>query len=141
MTNHEVATRVPLVIVAPGERFARGQHSRSLAELVDLYPTLCELADLPRPDHLQGESLVPVLEDPESEVKARALSEYRRYGTRYIGKAIRTDRYRFVEWRERKSGDLVGREVYDHEADPGETRNLADTPEAKAIIQSIRSKK
>lgn len=141
MTNYEIATRVPLIIAAPGEGMMQGQSSRSLVELVDLYPTLCDLADLPAPEHLQGESLVPILEEPGAVVKERAISQYRRYGARYVGRAVRTDRYRFVEWRERKSGDLVARELYDHEVDPGETQNLANVPESAAVIEKIRSEK
>lgn len=141
MTNYEIGTRVPLLLSAPGERFPKGKASRSLVELVDLYPTLCELAGLPQPDHLAGRSLVPILEDPDAVVKDRALSEYHRYRSRYIGKAVRTDRYRFVEWTDQKSGEIFALELYDHESDPGEQENLAGLPESKKIIESIRAEK
>ncbi|MEZ5386696.1 MAG: sulfatase [Prosthecobacter sp.] len=74
-TNYEIATRVPLIISTPDMKM-RGVGTESLAEFVDLYPTLCELAGLPRPDHLAGTSLVPILEDPSAKVKNAAFSQF-----------------------------------------------------------------
>lgn len=74
-TNYEIATRVPLMISAPGMK-AAGAATDALVELVDIYPTLCELADLPRPDHIVGKSFAPLLEDPEQEWKDMALSQF-----------------------------------------------------------------
>ena len=74
-TNYEIATRVPLIVWTPGMK-ARGQSTHALVELIDLYPTLCELADLPRPDHLAGKSFVPLLDEPKSKWKKHALSQF-----------------------------------------------------------------
>ena len=74
-TNYEIATRVPLIVWTP-EMKARGKSTSALVELIDLYPTLCELADLPRPDHLAGKSFVPLLDEPKSKWKKHALSQF-----------------------------------------------------------------
>ncbi len=138
-TNYEQANRIPLLIVAPG--VARpGSVSRQLAETVDLYPTLAELAGLPAPrgpQPIDGMSLVPVLRDPSRTLRDHAYHTYPR-GER-IGRAIRTARYRFVEWK--KPGaptDTADFELYDYEADPAESRNLAkDQPAVVAELQKI----
>lgn len=122
MTNFEVATRVPFIISAPGLKPAR---TRNLAELVDLYPTLCDLTGIPSPDHLEGESLASVLHNPAMKITQTALSQHARYREKFMGRALRTDRYRFVAWFEKKTGKIVERELYDHQKDPLETRNVA----------------
>jgi len=74
-TNYEIATRVPLMIWAP-EMQARGHKTDALVELVDIFPTLCELADVPRPEHLEGHSFVPLLDKPDLAWKKAAFSQY-----------------------------------------------------------------
>ena len=76
-TNYEIATRVPLIISTPEMKAeVRGSASNALVELVDIYPTLCELADIPRPDHIVGRSFAPLLDDPEQNWKDFALSQF-----------------------------------------------------------------
>lgn len=120
MTNYEIATRVPLILSAPGLEPGR---TDSLAELVDLYPTLCDLTGLEKPGHLEGESLLPILKDP-SVPGTSVRHEYVRYNGRYHGKALRTEQYRYVRWRNRK-GELELEELYDLDADPNESVNVA----------------
>ena len=74
-TNYEIATRVPMMIWTP-TMATRGEKTDALVELVDLYPTLCELADVPRPDHLEGHSFVPLLDKPHQDWKKAAFSQY-----------------------------------------------------------------
>ena len=74
-TNYEIATRVPLIVWTPTMQ-ARGQHSEALVELVDIYPTLCELTNLPVPEHLAGESFASLLDDPKEEGKEYAVSQF-----------------------------------------------------------------
>ncbi len=74
-TNYEIATRVPLIISVPGMK-SKGKGSNALVELVDIYPTLCELAGLPQPDHLAGKSFVPLLDDPDQAWKDVAVSQF-----------------------------------------------------------------
>lgn len=137
MTNFEVATRVPFIIAAPGLHPAR---IRNLAELVDLYPTLCDLAGLPAPKHLEGESLRPALEQPDATPTGVALSQHARFKEKYMGRALRTDRHRYVAWFETKSGRVVERELYDHERDPLETRNVAGHAGNEALVESLHAR-
>lgn len=74
-TNYEIATRVPMMIWTPDMK-TRGAKSDALVELVDIFPTLCELADVPRPDHLEGHSFVPLLDKPDKSWKKAAFSQY-----------------------------------------------------------------
>jgi iduronate 2-sulfatase len=74
-TNYEIATRVPLIVSAPGQR-ARNTASDALVELVDMYPTLSELANLPLPEHLDGQSFAPLLNRPNKSWKKAAFSQF-----------------------------------------------------------------
>jgi iduronate 2-sulfatase len=138
-TNYEQANRIPIIVVAPGVARA-GAATRQLAETVDIFPTLAELAGLPAPEGPQpidGLSLVPVLRDPATRIRDHAYHCYPRGGR--IGRAIRTERYRLVEWKKpgapTKTAEL---ELYDYQQDPGETRNLAKArPEVVARLRAI----
>ncbi|MGC6441333.1 MAG: sulfatase [Rubripirellula sp.] len=133
-TNYEQANRIPILFSAPG-RVASGASTRQLAESVDVFPTLVELAGLPDaevPQSLDGVSLVPVLEDPEVRVRNHA---YHAYPKRKLGRAIRTERYRLVQWLgEDAPADQAEYELYDYENDPGETHNLA-AQEAAVVVE------
>jgi iduronate 2-sulfatase len=125
-TNYEQANRIPIVISAPAVTKTNSS-SRALVETVDIYPTLCELVGLPAPtgpQPIDGKSLVSILTNPAANVREHAYHCFPR-GNR-LGRAIRTDRYRLVEW---KPWDADSREIeyelYDYESDPLETKNLA----------------
>ena len=134
MTNFEIATRVPLLMSVPGTAPARTQ---TIAELVDLYPTLCSLAGVETPTHLEGESFVDVLRQPHKNAESVALSQYSRFGDRFMGRALRTNRYRFVLWEEVSSGEVVARELYDHENDSRETINLAGDQQQRETVRKL----
>lgn len=132
-SNFELDARTPLIIAAPGAKTA-GVHTAALVELLDLYPTLVELCGLPRPDGLEGKSLATVLEDPRRSVRTAALSQhprpaYYQGAPETMGYSIRTDRFRYTEWRDWQTGAVMARELYDHAADADETRNVAGWPE------------
>jgi len=74
-TNYEIATRVPLIVSAPGMK-ARGKSSKALVELLDMYPTLCELAGLPVPRHVEGRSFAPLIDDPDRKWKKSVFSQF-----------------------------------------------------------------
>ena len=135
MTNFEIATRVPLMISSPNISPGR---THAIAELVYIYPKLCELLKLPAPKHLQGESLLPVLLGPSLHRGGTAFSQYARYKSQYMGEAVRTDHFRFVRWTDRKSQNPVHLELYDHRNDPHETRNVADQAEFADQIERLQ---
>lgn len=137
MTNFEIATRVPLIIAGPGIDAAR---IKSIAELVDVYPTVCELSGVASPDHLEGESLASALRDSDASDGGFALSQYARFGEKYTGRALRTDRYRFVVWTAKEDGKVVHRELYDHETDSNESVNLADKAQYKELVSVLEAR-
>lgn len=127
----ETATRVPLLIWAPGLDTEQGT-SEALVEMVDLYPTMIELAGFETLSSLDGVSLVPLLEDPTRSWKKAAFSQLDLGALR--GRSVRTARWRYTEWdRGRK-----GRELYDHRADPTETVDLSTTRRARSIMRRLR---
>jgi iduronate 2-sulfatase len=140
-TNYEQANRIPILITAPGIT-TPGSSTQQLAESVDIFPTLAELAGLPPPNvpqPIDGVSLVPVLKNPDVRVRGHA---YHAYPKKKLGRAIRTERYRLVEWRQvGKSIESAEYELYDYKTDPQETRNLAaDNPDIVVALRKILAK-
>jgi arylsulfatase A-like enzyme len=137
-TNTESDTRVTLLLSAPGAK-ANGQSCSALVEFVDIYPTLCELAGLSLPSHLQGVSMKPLLTEPGRPWKSAVFSQYPRVhdGKQLMGYAMRTGGFRLVEWRDRKTGAAVSHELYDLNADPAENQNVADRPENKDLVAQL----
>ncbi|AMV34667.1 Choline-sulfatase [Pirellula sp. SH-Sr6A] len=147
MSLFEESARVPLLIVTPNSKQA-GQVAKTPVSHVDLYPTLAELCQVPTQDALQGESLVPILNAPETKGRGWALTQVMRGGgqaaaavttnvgadgKRFFGYSLRTDRYRYTEWAEGERG----RELYDHDKDPHEIRNLANESDFASIRDEL----
>jgi arylsulfatase A-like enzyme len=130
----EESAGVPLVIVAPGVTKPGGVAATPVSQ-VDLYPTLGELCDVPVPNNLQGQSLVPILRDPTQAGRGWALTQVGRGGRegRFFGYSLRTPRWRYTEWDEGRAG----RELYDHDADPRELNNLAASAEHAATVTEL----
>jgi iduronate 2-sulfatase len=148
-TNYEIDTHVPMIISGYGVS-AKGEKSNALTEFVDIYPTLCEMAGLPVPGYLQGSSMVALTKNPDQEWKSAAYSQFllgrfgpvKLRGTEKMGYAIRTDRYRYVEWyywnkEEKKIGSFICSELFDHLNDPDENINIADDPQNKETLKSL----
>jgi iduronate 2-sulfatase len=137
-TDYEIDARVPLIIRAPAAKGA-GQKTDALVELVDVYPTLCELAGLPVSEHLEGRSMVPLLSNPGQRWKQAAFSQFRRQDGRVplMGYAMRTDRYRYIEWQDRRTREVVASELYDHKSDPLENTNVAGLSENKDRLDEL----
>jgi iduronate 2-sulfatase len=131
----EESTHVPLIVAAPGLK-GNGQSSASLAELVDVYPTLADLCGLNAPDYLAGRSLKPQLNDPKQTGKSAVFTQVRRGAMNmfFKGYAMRTDRYRYIEWDSGKRGA----QLYDHETDPQEMHNLASDPKHAATAAEMQ---
>jgi arylsulfatase A-like enzyme len=115
-TLWEESTRVPLIVVAPGIT-TPGTRSNRVVSLVDIFPTLLELVGIDAPDHLDGVSFKPLLEDPGAEWDRAALSTYEQGNH-----AVRSERFRYIRY---FNGN---EELYDHDRDPGEWTNLAQDP-------------
>lgn len=125
----ETSMHAPLIIRAPGVAKS-GARVRGLTEFIDIYPSLCELAALPSPQHLQGTSFVRLLKQPDLAGKPAAVGRFR------DGDTIRTDHHRFTEYT-RPGGVLRARMLYDHRIDPGENVNIADEVEHASIIRRL----
>jgi len=134
-TNFEEATRSLLILSAPGRPKATGVHTDALVEFVDIYPTLSELCGLPPAAGLEGFSMAPLLDDPNRPWKKAAFSQFPRRKT--MGHSVRTDRFRYTEWAA-PGEDPVGIELYDHQVDPGENKNIADQLDMKDRVQELR---
>jgi len=115
------STRVPLIIVAPGVT-QPGSRSAAAVSLLDLYPTLTELTGLETPSHVEGESLVPLLEDPQAESNRAVLTTFG-----YRNHAVTGDRYRYLTYADGSE------ELYDLQTDPNEWTNRADDPELSRV--------
>ncbi|MBX7166086.1 MAG: sulfatase [Pirellulales bacterium] len=118
-TLFERSCRAPLIVWAPGAA-GNGQSTQAITEFIDLYPTLADLCGIAGPAQLEGRSLRPVLDRPELPGKDFALTTIRR-GPQVWGQSLRTREWRYTEWDQGRQG----RELYGHDDDPGETRNVA----------------
>jgi iduronate 2-sulfatase len=130
--NYEGATRNCLVIATPGQATA-GEATDAIAQSVDLAPTLTELCHLPANPGFEGRSLKPVLDDPQAAVNDAAFSWYPKSG--YLGVAVRTDKWRYVEWT--KPGETTQRELYSMDEDPQNDVNLADKPQHAELMVAL----
>ncbi|MCX8495123.1 MAG: sulfatase [Akkermansiaceae bacterium] len=122
----EESTRVPLLIVAPGV-IPQAAVAKSPISQVDLYPTLAGLCGIKAPSNLQGQNLIKMFTDPSEVGRGWAVTQ----GTH--GYSLRTTRWRYTEWDEGKQG----RELYDHDADPKELRNLARDPALEQVVKAL----
>jgi iduronate 2-sulfatase len=141
-TNTENDTNVPLIISVPGMKNTNA-HTSALVEFVDIYPSLVELAGLPLPKHLEGTSFKPLLDDLQRPWKLAAFSQYPRnvgetLAEPLMGYSMRTDRYRFTVWVARNNPAKVDAiELYDHQADPQENKNIAKLPANTALVAQL----
>ena len=126
--NFDTSLRTPLMFSVPGMQ--KNKTSDSLVEFIDVFPTLCDLAGLNKPDQLHGNSLVPILKNPEVKVKDAVFSRY------HDGESVRTERYLYTEWLNEK-GQRHSRMLYDHKTDPDENINIAEEPENTVIVSEL----
>ena len=135
----ETSMHAPLLIAAPCESGVKpGSRVRALTEFIDIYPSLCDLAGLPQPAHLQGQSFVPLLKKPNAPWKSYAIGRYR------LGDTIHSDQYRFSEYS--KGGNAaMARMLYNHAKDPDETANISERPDnvdaVAGLTRELRARK
>ncbi len=134
-TNFENDANSTLIMRAPGQK-AVSAKTRALVEFVDIYPTLCDLAGLPKPSHLEGTSAAPLLDQPDRVWKPAAFSQYPRGSV--MGYSMKTDRYRFVSWKDKATGRVEVVELYDHEVDPAENQNIAEQPANAELVKKLQ---
>jgi uncharacterized sulfatase len=145
MSLFEESARVPLVIYAPKAQ-GNGKSSPRTVELVDLHPTLADLCGLAPPAGLEGRSLKPLLDDPAAAWSKPAYTQVTR-GTptltgekakagqpRTVGRSVRTERWRYTEWDDGQKGA----ELYDHDNDPHEYKNLAEDPRHASVVREMK---
>ena len=146
MSLFEESSRVPLLIVAPG--MAKGAAAKSPVSQVDLFPTLAELCSVKTPANLQGQSLAPMLKDVNQTGRGWAITQVMRggglnratitadvgsQGRNFFGYSLRTPRWRYTEWDEGREG----RELYDHDIDQRELKNLANEPAHSQTVAEL----
>ena len=128
----EEQTRVPMIVVAPGSA-GRGKSSPRTVELLDLYPTLADLAGLKPAAALDGQSLRPLLADPQAAWDRPAYSQVKR--GQFKGYAVRTEKWRYTEF----DGGAKGSELYDEVNDPREFTNLASDPKHAKTVEEMKA--
>lgn len=136
-TNLECDTRVPLIVRAPG--LTAGKASIEEVELIDIYPTLCDLAGIKTPTHCQGKSFKGLIEDPDSEHRECAYSSYPA-GKKEIGHSIRMGNFRYTEWYTKADGKPTRKKVLtDLLRDPGEVTNvIKEEAYAETLLKAKR---
>jgi uncharacterized sulfatase len=133
-TLFEPSIRTPLIIAAPG--LAGGQHCERVVELLDVYPTICDLVGIAPPAEVAGRSLLPLLRQPDATWDHPAFAQIVRPldGRMVMGRSIITKRFKYTEWDEGRAG----REFYDLATDPQEFVNRAMDPALIETMQGLR---
>ncbi|MCC9599123.1 sulfatase [Stieleria sp. JC731] len=121
---HEEVIRVPFLVRVPGQSPA---HSQSFVELVDLYPTVCDLMGVPIPEATEGSSLLQIVNDPEYQIRDDALSIHK-------GGSLRTSRWHYIRYANGSE------ELYDMQGDPDEITNLAGNVELVDVQQELAAR-
>jgi iduronate 2-sulfatase len=139
-SNYEFDARVPLIISAPQRK--KRQVCRKLVELVDMYPTLVELAELSVPSGLEGTSMVPLLDDPKRPWKKAVFTQFPRpayYKKSFdaMGYSVRTEEFHYIEWIDVKKKQPIAIELYDHRLDPYELTNLAGKKKQEPTVRQL----
>lgn len=132
VTLFERSAHIPLMISTPSMKNP-GAVCRRPVELMSLYPTLTELAGLKCPSTVESASIAELLRNPDAPWRHPAYCVVTR-GQGTLGRAVYTDRYRYTEWDEGKGGV----ELYDHENDPHEYRNLSGKREHAAVEAALK---
>ncbi len=134
-TLHEQSLRSALIIRTPGMKNP-GKPAQAIVQSVDLFPTLAQVCRLPAPPGLDGASRISLLNDPNGRSNVNSLGFWRKGAM--VGRTLRNNRYRLTRWTQEKSNEVAQVELYDHQADPHESRNVAaQHPEVVASLTEV----
>jgi iduronate 2-sulfatase len=134
-SNYEQAAHIPLIVRVPGKESGEAQ---GMVETVDIYPTLAELAGIKITEELDGRSFVKAIDEPSTVLRDHVIHVFPR--GQILGRAIRTDRYRLVEWKKMGADESKAEwELYDYQEDPLEKRNLFGEAEQE-IVAGLKQK-
>tara|TARA_Y100001972_G_scaffold8829_1_gene9319 strand:+ start:616 stop:2079 length:1464 start_codon:yes stop_codon:yes gene_type:complete len=135
-TNFDFALNSPLIIKQPQMK-QPGVFAEGIVETVDLFPTLADLCEIMPPANLEGVSLRPAIENPESRIKAYAISERDAFGS--YGISVRTEKYRLMVWTDKTTGDTIDVNLFDNNEQPVPHHDISDSnPEiVKELIEII----
>ena len=147
MTNYNIDLQVPMIIRYPNQE-KRGVQTFGITELVDMFPTLCELADVEIPNYMQGSSLIPLLKNPDLPWKKAAFSQFHRRpkvsadGKRYMGYSLNTATHHYIEWyywnhKTGTKGEYVTAELYHRKNDPDEKKNISQEEENINLVKTL----
>ena len=128
-TLFELSGKIPLIVYDPSMQ-GKGAVTSGIVEMIDLYPTICELAGVPTPEYLAGKSFAKTLDDPTWKTRESALTQIDASN----GYTIRTSGFRFTRWNEGGEGMI---ELYDRRSDPEEMKNLAGDAAYKEKIDEL----
>lgn len=126
--NFDRVMKAPLIVRAPGKDKAK--RSTSIVEFIDMYPSLCELTNLPIPEHLDGTSFVPVLNNPNAKTKEAAFVKY------HGAETVITERYNYTEFLD-EEGSVKSNMLYDLQVDPKENQNISLKDENKELVENL----
>ena len=130
---YDSSLHVPLIMVMPDRPDTAGLVVHQVVENLDLYPTVCDMLKIARPEHLEGRSLMPLIDDPNQSRDGAAFSRFRN------GRSIRTEEFRYTEWT-RADGGVEARALFDHRSDNREDRNLAIQPGYEEMMRELSAR-
>ncbi len=133
--NWEFTNRLPLIFAGPG---VAKRSCPAIVEFLDMYPTLADMAGLSVPSHCQGKSLKKLLADPKHRWTDIALSQYKGGPqATMMSYSIRTERYRYAQWRRLRDETIMGVELYDLKEDPQGNVNIADEHKGSDLLKGL----
>jgi len=125
--NFETSLHTPLIVKMPGYK---ARKIDDIVEFVDVYPTLCDLAGLQKPVHLEGNTMSEIMKDPEAKSDGIAISKW------FDGVTVISGNYFYTEWIS-DTDSIYARMLYDHNTDPVEMNNISESPELQNLIDSL----
>ena len=129
-STFEEAVKIPFIISSPNH--IKNKTTASFTELVDVYPTLCEIANIKAPTYLQGESLIPVLENPSTILKTEVYTRYKQ------GEAVIDKDFSYTEFYEGEK--YLGNMLYDNLNDYKQNTDISKLPSNKSVVKKYKEK-